>query len=54
MAETKKKKELVAQEMDEKALAAFAVEEGQEEHLSQEEMELPFLRVAQKGSPHGS
>lgn len=44
-------KELVVKEMDEKALAMFAVEEGQEEHLSQEEMELPFLRVAQKGSP---
>jgi hypothetical protein len=46
-----KKNELVVQEADEKALAAMAVEEGQEEHLSQEEMELPFLRVAQKGSP---
>jgi hypothetical protein len=29
----------------------MAVEEGAEEHLSQEELELPFLRVAQKGSP---
>lgn len=46
-----KKNELITQELDEKAMVAFAVEEGQEEHLSQEEMELPFLRIAQKGSP---
>lgn len=44
-------KDLVVQEVDEKALAAFTVEEGQEEHLNQDELELPFLRVAQKGSP---
>lgn len=44
-----KEKDLVA--MDEKTLAMFAVEEGQEEHLNQDELELPFLRVAQKGSP---
>lgn len=34
-----------------KDVSLFATEEGQEEHLSQEELELPFLRVAQKGSP---
>lgn len=32
-------------------LAALTVEAGDEEHLSQDEFELPFLRVAQKGSP---
>jgi hypothetical protein len=42
-------KELVT--MDEKSLAMFVVEAGQEEHLGQEELELPFLRVAQKGTP---
>jgi hypothetical protein len=47
----KQSKDLVIKEENEKALAAFAVEEGAEEHLSQEELELPFLRVAQKGSP---
>lgn len=46
-----KDKELVVQEDKVKNLDLFAVEEGQEEHLSQEELELPFLRVAQKGSP---
>ena len=44
-------KDLVVKEAEIKDLAMFAVEEGQEEHLSQEELELPFLRVAQKGSP---
>jgi len=47
----KEKKELVLVEEEVKDLSIFAVEEGQEEHLSQDEMELPFLRVAQKGSP---
>ena len=47
----KEKKELVLVEEDVKDLSIFAIEEGQEEHLSQDEMELPFLRVAQKGSP---
>jgi hypothetical protein len=45
-----KKNELVVAEMDEKSLAMFAVPEGEEEHLSQEELELPFLKLAQKGS----
>lgn len=45
------KKELVVKEEEVKDLAIFAVEEGHEEHLSQEELELPFLRVAQKGTP---
>lgn len=44
-------KDLVVQESEIKDLAVLAVEEGEEEHLSQEELELPFLRVAQKGSP---
>lgn len=43
--------ELVVQESEIKDLAVLAVAEGEEEHLSQEELELPFLRVAQKGSP---
>lgn len=43
--------ELVVQESKIKDLAVLAVAEGEEEHLSQEELELPFLRVAQKGSP---
>jgi hypothetical protein len=51
MAKESKSKDLVVQEEEVKDLAMFAVEEGQEEHLSQEELELPFLRVAQKGSP---
>jgi len=46
-----KEKSLVLQEEEVKDLTIFAVEEGQEEHLSQEELELPFLRVAQKGTP---
>lgn len=46
-----KKNELVVAEEEVKDLSVFAVEEGQEEHLSQDELELPFLRVAQKGSP---
>lgn len=44
----KQKTDLVAQEAE---LAALVVEAGEEEHLTQEELELPFLRVAQKGSP---
>lgn len=47
----KEKKELVVKEEEIKDLSIFAVEEGQEEHLSQDELELPFLRVAQKGTP---
>lgn len=31
-----------------KDLSIFAVEEGHEEHLSQDEMEMPFLKLAQK------
>lgn len=45
------KKDLVVAEEEIKDLSIFTVEEGQEEHLSQDELELPFLRVAQKGSP---
>jgi len=44
-------KELVVQEEKIKDLSLLTVEAGQEEHLSQEEVELPFLRVAQKGTP---
>ncbi|HUV12047.1 MAG TPA: hypothetical protein VMY18_00320 [Acidobacteriota bacterium] len=55
MAQTKKapaaEKSLVVQEDKIKDLTSLMVEEGAEEHLSQEELELPFLRVAQKGSP---
>lgn len=51
MAKETKTKDLVVKEEDVKDLAIFAVAEGEEEHLSQEELELPFLRVAQKGSP---
>lgn len=42
-----KKDNSVVAELDEKALAMYA---GEEEHLSQEELELPFLKLAQKGS----
>ena len=45
-----KEKVLVVTEDKIKDLAALTVEEGEEEHLTQEELELPFLRVAQKGS----
>ena len=45
------KKGLVKKEEEITDLSIFAVEEGHEEHLSQDELELPFLRVAQKGSP---
>lgn len=31
-------------------LSLFAVEEGQEEHLSQDELEIPFLKLAQKST----
>jgi hypothetical protein len=44
-------KDLVLKDNEVKDLAALTVEAGQEEHLSQDELELPFLRVAQKGSP---
>ena len=44
-------KSLVVKESDLKNLEMMTVEAGQEEHLSQDELELPFLRVAQKGSP---
>jgi len=47
----KQKNELVVAEEQVKDLSIFEVEAGQEEHLSQDELELPFLRVAQKGSP---
>lgn len=47
----KEKNELIVAEEEVKDLSIFAVAEGQEEHLSQDELELPFLRVAQKGSP---
>lgn len=46
-----KEKALVVTEDKIKNLVALTVEEGEEEHLTQEELELPFLRVAQKGSP---
>jgi len=46
----KKEKALFVQEADEKALAVYAVEVGSEEHLAQEEMELPFLKLAQKST----
>jgi len=56
MADKKKEVAIVEEEVaiveeEVKDLSIFAVEEGQEEHLSQDELELPFLRVAQKGSP---
>lgn len=51
MAKASKATDLVVQDEEVKDLAMFAVEEGEEEHLSQDELELPFLRVAQKGSP---
>lgn len=42
---------LVSSEEELKALAlSMEVEAGDEEHLSQDELEVPFLRVAQKGS----
>lgn len=44
-------KELVVKEEEVKDLSIFAVEAGAEENLSQEELEIPFLRLAQKGSP---
>ena len=43
-------KDLVVKEEEIKDLAMFAVAEGEEEHLSQDELELPFLKLAQKGS----
>ena len=43
-------KDLVIAEEEIKDLSIFAVEEGQEEHLAQDELELPFLKLAQKGS----
>jgi len=44
------KKELAAQEVDEATLALFAGVEDNEQ-LNQDELALPFLRIAQKGSP---
>jgi hypothetical protein len=45
------KSSLVSSEEDLKALASsMGVEEGNEEHLSQDELEVPFLRIAQKGT----
>lgn len=42
---------LVSSEEELQALAlSMGVEAGDEEHLSQDELEVPFLRVAQKGS----
>lgn len=46
-----KEKSLVVVDEEIKDLSIFAQDEGEEEHLSQDELELPFLRVAQKGSP---
>jgi hypothetical protein len=43
--------ELVVTEDKITDLAAMTVQEGAEEQFSQDELELPFLRVAQKGSP---
>lgn len=51
MAKETKTSALVVVDEDVKDLSIFAVEVGQEEHLGQEELELPFLRVAQKGTP---
>ena len=45
---SKEKKELVLVDEEVKDLSIFAVEEGNEEHLSQDEMEMPFLKLAQK------
>lgn len=44
-------KDVVVKEGDIKDISLFVVEEGQEEHLSQEELDIPFLRIAQKGTP---
>jgi hypothetical protein len=44
------KKSLVATEAEIKDLSLYAVEEGQEEHLSQDELEMPFLKLYQKMS----
>jgi hypothetical protein len=46
-----KKVALVVSEARIKDLAVLTVEEGEEEHLNQDELEIPFLRIAQKGSP---
>ena len=43
------RKELIQQEV--KDVSLFTVPKGEEEQFRQEELELPFLRVAQKGSP---
>jgi len=42
------KKEVAVKEEEIKDLSIFAVAEGQEEHLSQDELEMPFLKLAQK------
>ena len=44
-------KDLIVAESEINDLTVLTVEEGEEEHLTQEELALPFLRVAQKGSP---
>ena len=46
-----KKTAVVVVESKIKDLAVLAVAEGEEEHLNQDELEIPFLRIAQKGSP---
>jgi hypothetical protein len=43
-----KEKSLVVNEEEVKDLSIFAVEEGEEEHLSQDELEMPFLKLGQK------
>lgn len=43
--------DLVVQDDKIKDLSLFAADESDQEHLTQDELELPFLRVAQKGSP---
>jgi len=42
-------KDLVVEEV--KDLSVFAIEAGQEEHLSQGELEIPFLKLAQSMTP---
>jgi len=42
------KKDVVVKEEEIKDLSIFAVEEGHEEHLDQSELEMPFLKLAQK------
>ena len=49
MAKTEEKALFVIED-EIKDLSVFAVEEGQEEHLSQDELEMPFLKLAQDGT----